>query len=209
LEAVRPTRLPEAVSQIAAHGASQGGLPGRRGFPDTDAIFREWDLILEISSANRMVTVEITSAGGRKRIRMGDSEISCDWIKLADSRYSLILDGCVFDLLAHQDTDVCTVVSHAGTYSFRIRDLRRLDVTASVEEGTAGLQCIRAEMPGKIIRVLVREGEAVAYDQSLLVLEAMKMQNEIRAPKSGTVKEVAASGGTTVNTGDFLLSIES
>jgi biotin carboxyl carrier protein len=49
----------------------------------------------------------------------------------------------------------------------------------------------------------------VDYDQSLLVLEAMKMQNEIRARKSGMVKEVAAVGGTTVNSGDFLLSIES
>jgi pyruvate carboxylase subunit B len=64
-------------------------------------------------------------------------------------------------------------------------------------------------MPGKIIRVLVQEGETVAHDQSLLVLEAMKMQNEIRSPKSGIVKEVAVAGGITVNTGDFLLSIES
>jgi pyruvate carboxylase subunit B len=77
------------------------------------------------------------------------------------------------------------------------------------EEGPAGLLRMRAEMPGKIVRVLVREGESVAYDQGLLVLEAMKMQNEIRAPKSGTIKEVAVTGGITVNTGDFLLSIES
>jgi biotin carboxyl carrier protein len=75
-------------------------------------------------------------------------------------------------------------------------------------EGQAGLQRLCAEMPGKVIRVLVREGDAVVYEQGLLVIEAMKMQNEIRAPKAGTIKAVGVAAGRTVNTGDFLLSLE-
>ncbi len=165
-------------------------------------------MILEISGSEN-VTVEITSAGGRRKIRIADKEISCDCEKLADGHYSLILDGHVFDLMVNLDRDACMVTSRTGTCSFRITDSRRSMLRPRPEEGPAGLQRVIAEMPGKIVSVMVREGEAVVYDQGLLVLEAMKMQNEIRSPKSGIIKEVAVSGGTTVGTGDFLLSIES
>ena len=70
------------------------------------------------------------------------------------------------------------------------------------------MQRLRAEIPGKVIRVLAGKGEAVAYDQPVLVVEAMKMQNEIRAPKAGIVKEIAVTEGRTVGSGEFLLSIE-
>jgi acetyl/propionyl-CoA carboxylase alpha subunit len=165
-------------------------------------------LILNISSADQKVTIEIALVGGEKKIRLGETEISCDWVRLAEGHYSLILDGRVFDLLVNLDTDTCVVMSHAGTYTFRITDLRRSGSESHAHEIQSGLRRICADMPGKVIRILVREGNSVVYDQGLLVLEAMKMQNEIRAPKSGIVKEVAALAGKTVNTGDFLLSIE-
>ena len=166
-------------------------------------------MILEISNTSQKVTVEIANAGGKRKIRLGDTEILCDWVRLADGHYSLILDGRVFDLMVNLDTDTCKVMSRAGTYSFRITDPRRSETLPHSEEGLPGLQRVCAEMPGKIIRVLVQEGEPVTYDQGLLVLEAMKMQNEIRSPKNGIVKEIGVAGETTVNTGDFLLSIES
>lgn len=169
----------------------------------------ELDVILEISSAHDNVFVEITSNGGKKRIRVGETEILCDWVKLADGHYSLIVDGSVLDVLVNASPESCMVTSRAGTFSFRVVDPRRAGLTQRIEEGPAGLERICAEMPGKIVRVLVQMGDAVTFNQSLLVLEAMKMQNEIRAPQNGVVKEVAAVAGNVVNTGDFLLSIES
>jgi biotin carboxyl carrier protein len=169
---------------------------------------REFGLILNISSADQKVTIEIAIVGGEKKIRLGETEISCDWVKLAEGHYSLILDGRVFDILVNLDTDTCVVMSHAGTYTFRISNQRRSGSETLAHEVHAGLKRICADMPGKVIRVLVQEGDNVVYDQGLLVLEAMKMQNEIRAPKSGIIKEVATVAGKTVNTGDFLLSIE-
>jgi len=162
-----------------------------------------------MSDSHRKVAIEIISAGGRRRIRLGDTELFFDWVRLADGHYSLILDGSVYDLMVNQDADTCTVASHGGTYSFRIMDSRHSGMRPHIEEGPAGLQRVCAEMPGKIIRLLVGEGDTVAYDQSLLILEAMKMQNEIRAPKAGVIKEIAIGGGATVNSGEFLLSIES
>ena len=63
-------------------------------------------------------------------------------------------------------------------------------------------------MPGKVVRILVQAGQKVEYEQGLLVLEAMKMQNEIRAPKGGIVKEIGVAEGRPVSTGEFLISLE-
>ena len=71
-----------------------------------------------------------------------------------------------------------------------------------------GRQQILAPMPGKIIRVLVQTGEKVDAGQGLLVVEAMKMQNEIRSPKSGTVERVLVKEGQPVNAGEILAWID-
>ena len=166
-------------------------------------------MILKISSGTEEVAVEITSQAGTRKIRLGGINTDCDCLRLADGHYSLILNGSVHDVLVDIDSDTCIVTSRAGTHTFRITDPRRSGSGSQTHEGPPGLQRVCADMPGKVVRVLVQEADVVANDQGLLVLEAMKMQNEIRAPKSGVVKEVAAIAGTTVNTGDFLLSIES
>jgi biotin carboxyl carrier protein len=167
------------------------------------------DVILEISNGTDKVAVEIISNGSQRKIRLGGTEIPCDWARLADDHYSMILDGNVLDILVNVDHETCVITSRSGVYSFRVVDPRRPGFMQASEEVSAGIQRLCADMPGKIIRVLVQAGDTVALDQNLLVLEAMKMQNEIRAPKSGVVKEVAVPSGTIVNTGDFLLSIES
>ena len=162
---------------------------------------------LEISSADKHFEVE-ADGPGTHLVRVGDKDLSCDFVSLPDGQYSLILDGRVYDVLVKLDTDSCLVAGRAGSSQFRISDPRRLSGLQTVEEAQPGLKRICAEMPGKVIRLLVRPGEKVTYDQGLLVLEAMKMQNEIRAPKSGIVREIGIEHGRAVNTGDFLLSIE-
>ena len=166
-------------------------------------------MILEISYGTDKVAVEINSNGDSKKVRLGGTDILCDWVRIAEGHYSLILDGNVLDVLINLEPETCVVTSRAGTYAFRIVDPRRTPPKQKADQTIAGVQRVCAEMPGKIVRVLVREGDAVEQDQGLLVLEAMKMQNEIRAPKGGVVKQVAATEGTTVSSGDFLLSIES
>ena len=67
---------------------------------------------------------------------------------------------------------------------------------------------IAAPMPGKVVRLLVAEGDAVEAGQGLLVVEAMKMQNEMKAPKPGTVVSLTAREGATVAAGEVLAAIE-
>ena len=63
-------------------------------------------------------------------------------------------------------------------------------------------------MPGKVVRVLASEGSTVEAQQGIVVMEAMKMQNEIKTPKSGVVKKVYVQAGDAVNAGDLLVSLE-
>ena len=67
---------------------------------------------------------------------------------------------------------------------------------------------VRSQMPGKIIKVLATPGDAVTMGQGLLVIEAMKMQNEMKSPKDGVVGKIQASEGATVIAGEILVVIE-
>ena len=157
---------------------------------------------LEIRYEDQVIPVEIRGGEGKDTVFVFGKEVSCDWVRLPDGRYSILVDGRVFDMTAELSGEACLVTGNAGTFHLRISDPRGLMVAPP------GLQRLVAEMPGKVLRVLVKPGDTVAYDQGLLVIEAMKMQNEIRAPKSGVVKEIAVSEGRAVSSGDFLLSLE-
>ena len=67
-----------------------------------------------------------------------------------------------------------------------------------------GVQQIAAPMPEKVVRLLIEQGSPVEVGQGILVLEAMKMQNEVRSPKSGTVERLLVKEGQAVNAGDVL-----
>lgn len=77
----------------------------------------------------------------------------------------------------------------------------------AAEEVVAG-NAVRAHMPGQVVRVLAKEGDPVGPDTVLLVIEAMKMENEIRAGRAGVVKSIPVSAGSSVNQGDILAVLE-
>jgi acetyl/propionyl-CoA carboxylase alpha subunit len=165
-------------------------------------------VILEIDCGKQRIKVAVSGAPGSWKVTLDGKETPCDWVSLPNDHYSLILDGRVYDFLIEMAGDSCSIIGRGGSHTLRVADARRLRPQGEVEEGVAGLQRLTAEMPGKVVRILVKEGDAVSYDQGLLVLEAMKMQNEIRAPKSGLVKAIGVTPGKAVNTGEFLLSLE-
>ncbi len=77
----------------------------------------------------------------------------------------------------------------------------------SVPAASAGGGLVKAPIPGKVLKILVAEGDKVAEGQTLIVFEAMKMENEIKAPVSGVVKKIYVSEGANFNTGDPLVEI--
>lgn len=90
----------------------------------------------------------------------------------------------------------------------RITDPKRLRGTFGIGEQADGLAEIKTAMPGKVVRFLVEAGTAVEKGDSVMVVEAMKMQNELKSPKNGIVREIRISEGDTVAAGDVLAIVE-
>ncbi|MDQ2745845.1 MAG: acetyl-CoA carboxylase biotin carboxyl carrier protein subunit [Acidobacteriota bacterium] len=101
------------------------------------------------------------------------------------------------------------VVSLANqTFAVKINDPKRLRGTKSAGESADGASEIKTAMPGKLVRILVETGAEIKKGDGVLIVEAMKMQNEMKAPKDGIVKEIRFQEGATVNAGDVLAVIE-
>lgn len=99
---------------------------------------------------------------------------------------------------------------HVGgrSYDIRLSDPKRLRDTKAAGAGADGRASIVAPMPGKVVRVLVERGAQVEAGDGLVIVEAMKMQNEMKSPKGGTVVEIHAEAGATVNVGEVLIVVE-
>jgi biotin carboxyl carrier protein len=90
----------------------------------------------------------------------------------------------------------------------KIIDPKRLRSAGAGSEHDHGTVEIKTAMPGKVVRVLVEAGAEVEKGDGVIVVEAMKMQNELKSPKAGVVKDIRAAEGTTVGAGDVLATIE-
>ncbi len=97
-----------------------------------------------------------------------------------------------------------------GNQDFEIKliDPKRMRSAAGAGANADGAAEIKTAMPGKVVRVLVEPGAQIKQGDGVLIVEAMKMQNEMKAPKDGTVKEIRVGEGATVNAGDVLAIIE-
>ena len=93
-------------------------------------------------------------------------------------------------------------------FDVRLIDPKRLRGGGAGHDHDDGVVEIKTAMPGKVVRLLVEKGAVVEKGDSVIVVEAMKMQNELKAPKSGVVKELRAKEGATVAAGDILATIE-
>ena len=122
----------------------------------------------------------------------------------------LTSDGQVFDCRVEGKpaSGAVDVFVGADHYAVTVADPKRLRGAAAASAHTDGAARIVAPMPGKVVRVLVEQGDAVQAGAGIVVVEAMKMQNEMKAPKAGTVVSLKAEVGMTVNGGDVLAIIE-
>ena len=129
--------------------------------------------------------------------------VEADAIRISHNAYSILLDGRSLEVTVEEISSGLLLQVNGREYRTVISDPRswRRGRGAGIE--LEGRQQLVAPMPGKIVRVLVAPGQQVSAGQGLLVIEAMKMQNEIRSPKSGIVEKLA-SEGQAVNAGEIL-----
>jgi biotin carboxyl carrier protein len=147
------------------------------------------------------------------RVSVGDREIPIDLAKLPDLRevepgvYSVLQDGRSLLFRVAPINGAVLVTVNGEEYKVEARDPRAAGRHGRHTIGE-GRQNICAPMPGKVVRMLVGEGDAVQHGQGLAVVEAMKMQNEVRAPRDGKVVAMKAKPGDAVTAGAVLLVIE-
>ena len=121
--------------------------------------------------------------------------------------YSVLLEGRSVEVRAIPQPEGLTVETGGRRFTVEVRDPRNASRRSRAALGS-GRQNISTPMPGKVVRLLIREGDAVDAGQGLVVVEAMKMQNELKASRGGRVVEVRVRDGDTVSASDTLVVLE-
>lgn len=167
---------------------------------------------IEVNGHTRVVSIE-RAAAGRYRVVVDGHASEVDAVRIGTFGLSLLLDGgggiSREVQVAPAGTPGDMLVSIDGrTVAATVNGRRTGRGGADIGAGARGDQAIVAPMPGRVVRVLVAAGDPVTARQAVVVVEAMKMENELRSPKDGRVKEVAVAPGASVEAGRILVVIE-
>lgn len=159
------------------------------------------------------VALEVKREGGRVFGEVGGRRYELEAREVGAGEYLLIHGGRVYECRVGAEPGAegrgaLRVSVGAREYGVRLTDPKHLRGAGPVGGEQGGRAQVKAPMPGKVVRVLVEAGQTVEAGQGLVVVEAMKMQNELKSPKSGTVAELRAEPGSTVNAGDVLVVVE-
>jgi biotin carboxyl carrier protein len=152
--------------------------------------------------------IELLAPAPACRFQLGDAPERSAHVEMPElGVYSILLDGRSYDARVEETAGGLVVVIDGYRFEIEAHDPRRWSRKAGA--GAAeGVQTVAAPMPGKVVRVLVAPGDTVAAGQGLLVVEAMKMQNEMKAARAGRILTVTAKEGATVSAGEVLATIE-
>jgi biotin carboxyl carrier protein len=154
------------------------------------------------------IPIEITGEAGRYRVVVDGAELAVDARRVGEGFWSIVLDGASHVANVSEHDGVSLVELDGETYPIRVEEESRYIIRTRGGRAGSGGQVLKAPMPGKVVLVEVEVGQAVQPGDGLIVLEAMKMENEFRALAAGTVKEVRVEAGQAVNPGDVLVVIE-
>ena len=153
------------------------------------------------------IPVEVERLGSGYRVKLGDKSIVVDVVETGRFIHSLRLeDGTQFAFAHHREGTMHHVSLGGANVAVEIVDPLALRRKGADDQAGAG-GVIKALMPGRVVRLLVNKNDSVRRGQSLLILEAMKMENDIQSPVDGVVDEIFVSSGDTVEAGGQLLHV--
>ncbi len=156
---------------------------------------REEDLLLKMEA-------------GRVSAQIGDRVYNLDVREIEPNSYLFFLNANVHECRVTALKSSFDVNIHGRCYSITIVDQKRLRSGQNSDRHHHGVAEILAPMPGKVVRVQTETGAAVEKGVGLVVVEAMKMQNEMKSPRDGVVVSIKVKPGDTVNAGDVLAVVE-
>ncbi len=164
------------------------------------ALSGDQELNVEISSVEDRVVATIE--GRQYHLKVSEPEPDVFLIKHQGKVHEFHVD------LVDRGTGSYVVSSRDGEVELSLFDPRNLRAAAGQSEGAGGVAEVRTAMPGKVVRILREAGSEVAKGDGVVVVEAMKMQNDLKAPRSGIVREIRVKQGQTVGAGEVLAVID-
>jgi biotin carboxyl carrier protein len=164
-------------------------------------------LDIEFGGKTRAVEVARVDLDGRVQFAIDGREVTADAVKITPGIFSILISGHVFEVRVEAISGKTRIYIAGREYAAAVRDPRRWKRGGGAALESHGRQQLVAPMPGKIVRVLVKPGDAIEAGQGIVVVEAMKMQNEVRSPKSGTVERLLVTEGQTVDAGEALATV--
>src|ERR1700733_2866386 len=161
----------------------------------------------DITIDGKNYRLDLTRSEGRWSCRLDGREVEVDAVLARPDVLSLRIGNQAYEVKCERVGGDLHVWVGSDCFAADVRDPRSLrGRTRAVDDH--GPRKLTAPMPGKIVRVLVSQGDEVEAGAGGLVVEAMKMQNEIKAPKKGTIQKILVTEGAAVNAGDVLAIVE-
>lgn len=167
------------------------------------------ELIITLADQERTVTVE-PQAEGRWRVVVDGREHLVDARQVRAGTWSLLVEGCSYVVDLDQGKRGTGVLVGGAEGMIAVDDARRRRLARAVGRSDASAargEVIRAPIAGKVVGIAVSPGDVVEVGQSVGVLEAMKMENEIKSERGGTVQSIHVQAGQSVDTGDILVTL--
>jgi len=163
-------------------------------------------LAIELGGKMHSVEIGLNAArpNGRVLCAIDGRALQADAIEVAPGIYSILIEDASFEVRVEPDATGLRITIGGREYVARIRDPRQWRRNRGAAVEAEGSQRVIAPMPGKVVRVLVKAGETVEAGKGILVVEAMKMQNEVRSPKSGKIERILVKEGQAVSAGEAL-----
>ena len=161
----------------------------------------------DITIDGKNYRLDLNRADGHWSCRLDGRDVEVDAVLARPDILSLRIGNQAYEVKCERVVGEMHLWVGSARFAAEVRDPRSLRgrVRAMDDHGPKKLT---APMPGKIVRVLVSQGDEVEAGAGVLVVEAMKMQNEIKSPKKGTIQKILVSGGAAVNAGDVLAIVE-
>ncbi|MGH9537492.1 MAG: biotin/lipoyl-containing protein [Terriglobales bacterium] len=152
--------------------------------------------------------VELDRAAEGWRCQLDGRAVPLDAVLAQPDVLSILIEGRAYEIRREQAGADLTIWVGDHAHAAEVRDPRSLRERRQRADHDKGARQLVAPMPGKVIRFLLEENSPVEAGQGVVVVEAMKMQNEIKSPKAGVVLKLSVAEGAAVNAGDVLAIVE-
>jgi biotin carboxyl carrier protein len=165
-------------------------------------------MIYEVGINGKTFRVDLVRNGDGWSCKLDGQDVPVNVAATQNGTLSLLIEGKSYEVKQEVISAETNVVVDNQRFAAIVRDPRSLQSRKATDSGGQGPKKIKAPMPGKVVRIMVSVGAEVEAGQAVIVIEAMKMQNELKSPKKGVLKKLSVAEGAAVEAGQALAEVE-